>query len=230
MAGCCKERCGRCKESCIGLPAEIIVLGCILAGLASNAAVAGTCDMIVITGNGTTGTTDAADNNNNATTTTATTTMTGSIGPFRANMNGTGCETWELYELGENFDWRINMGRVCSVIALAFGLVMMIFAFFNQCLCRCPKSQFVMDLSGVAVQICLALTWPMILAAVCREYGCIFGSGATALGLAEIFYLIASVLARCMREPRYVRKPKDKKNEANKVTKDADEKIDEDQP
>ena len=36
--------------------------------------------------------------------------------------------------------------------------------------------------------------------------GCSWGDGAAALLLSHIFYLIASIFARCMRDPRYKRR------------------------
>ena len=105
----------------------------------------------------------------------------------------------------------------CSMMALVFGCILTFFGFFNQCLCPLPCGQRLIDISGVGVQLALALTWPMIRSSVCDEYGgCSWGGGATALLLAQLFFFAASVFSRCMREPRYERRKErkeDKKEE-----------------
>jgi hypothetical protein len=93
------------------------------------------------------------------------------------------------------------------MMALAFGCILTFFGFFNQCLCPLPLGQRLMDISGVGVQLSLALTWPMIRSSVCDQFGgCSWGRGATALLLAQVFFFFASVFSRCMREPRYERR------------------------
>lgn len=176
----------------IGFVFEIVVLGCIVGGIASNSAVVGTCDMLEL-GRG-----------------------AGHIGPWRADIGGSGCVGWDKDD-SEEADWLLNMARACSVMALVFGCVLAVFGFFNQCLCPLPCSQRVMDLSGVGVQIGLALTWPMIRSEVCDAYGgCSWGGGATALLCAQLFYFAASVFTRCMREPRYKRRQDDSPADDNK--------------
>ena len=166
----------------IGFIAELAVLGCIAAGIAANAAVVGTCEMLQLGRNA------------------------GYIGPWRADIEGSGCQAW-YKEDSDLDDWLINMARACSMMALIFGIILAIFGFFNQCLCPLPCTQRVLDLSGLGVQVGLILTWPMIRSDVCEEFGgCSWGSGATSLMLSQLFYLIASLFTRCMREPRYKRR------------------------
>lgn len=103
----------------------------------------------------------------------------------------------------------------CSMMALVFGCILTFFGFFNQCLCPLPCGQRLMDISGVGVQLSLALTWPMIRSSVCDENGgCRWGDGATALLLAQLFFFFASVFSRCMREPRYERRKEDKEEKS----------------
>lgn len=165
----------------IGCIFEVVVLACIAGGLASNSAVVSTCDMLNLR-NG------------------------GHIGPWRADIGGSGCVGWDKDEAGDDVDWLINMARACSMMALIFGIIFAVFGTFHQCLCPLPCSQRIMDLSGVGVQIGLALTWPMIRSEVCDDFGgCSWGGGATALLFAQLFYFAASIFTRCMREPRYKR-------------------------
>lgn len=93
------------------------------------------------------------------------------------------------------------------MMAMVGGLIFAVFAFFNQCLCPLPCSQRIIDLSGVVVQIGLALTWPIIRSSICDSNGgCYWGDGSWALFFAHIFYFAASVFSRCMRDPRYKRR------------------------
>jgi hypothetical protein len=141
----------------------------------------------------------------------------GSIGPWRADIDGGGCVMWgNDAAIIAQADWLINMGRVCSMLGLIMGCILTFFAIFKQCLCPLPCSQCILDLSGLGLQISLALVWPMIRSTVCDEYGCRWGSGATALLLAQIFFLAAGCFTRCMREPRYERRKKERKEEEKK--------------
>ena len=141
----------------------------------------------------------------------------GSIGPWRADIDGSGCVVWD--KSNEYTDWILNMARVCSMMALILGCIFTFFGFFKQCLCPLPCSQIIMDISGVGVQISLALVWPMIRSNVCKTFGCRWGGGATALLLTQIFFFAASIFSRCMREPRYERSRKAEREEP--ATKEA---------
>ena len=90
----------------------------------------------------------------------------GSIGPWRADIDGSGCVGWD--KTAEGTDWLLNMARVCSMMGLILGCILTFFGFFKQCLCPLPCSQIIMDISGVALQISLALVWPMIRSDVCQ--------------------------------------------------------------
>ena len=68
----------------IGFVFEIVVLACIAGGIASNGAVVGTCDMLQLGRN------------------------VGHIGPWRADIAGSGCVGWEKDDVDEA-DWLINM-------------------------------------------------------------------------------------------------------------------------
>lgn len=176
----------------IGFIAELAVLGSIAAGIAANAAVVGTCEMLELGRNA------------------------GYIGPWRADIEGSGCQGWDKDDTDMN-DWLVNMARACSMMALVFGCILAVFAFFNQCLCPLPCTQRILDLCGLGVQVGLSLTWPMIRSDVCDEFGgCSWGNGATALLFSQLFYLAASVFTRCMREPRYKRRQDDEKDDQGK--------------
>jgi hypothetical protein len=116
-------------------------------------------------------------------------------------------------------DPAVNCARVCSVMALIFGTAILFFGFFKQCLCKLPLTKLIMDLSGLGIQICMALVYVAWRNDVCETYGCEWGKGITFNLCAQICYLAASCLVRCMREPRYERrkdeppKPEPPKNE-----------------
>ena len=133
----------------------------------------------------------------------------GSIGPWRVDISGetNGCVGWNKGETDAD-DWILNMGRACSMMGLIFGCILTFFGFFKQCLCPLPLGNKLIDISGVMLQISLALVWPMIRSSVCKEYGCSWGGGATALICSQLFFFFASVFTRCMREPRYERRQK----------------------
>ena len=169
----------------IGCIFELVVLTCLCAGIASNAAVVGTCEMLNLrTG--------------------------GNIGPWRADIPTitNGCEGWSKEEA--SVDWLINMARACSMMALIFGCILTFFGFFQQCLCPLPCGRILIDVSGVMVQISLALVWPMIRSNVCDSFGgCSWGDGSWALLFAQLFFFAASIFSRCMRDPRYKRNQDD---------------------
>lgn len=90
------------------------------------------------------------------------------------------------------------------VMVLVFGAILAVVARFHQCLLPLPCTQRILDLSGAGVHFGPALTWPMIRSNACDSLGgCGWGDDATALLQSQIFYLIASVVSRCMREARY---------------------------
>mmetsp|Transcript_51476 Transcript_51476/g.95266 ORF Transcript_51476/g.95266 Transcript_51476/m.95266 type:complete len:235 (-) Transcript_51476:328-1032(-) len=172
----------------IGFIAEILVLGGVGCGIAANIAVVTTCDVLVLGGNN------------------------GKIGPWRADYRGSGCQTWHKEETTMD-DWILNMARACSMMALCFACIFLFFLLFKQCLCPLPCSQPIMDITGTLTNISLALVWPIIRSSVCDRYGCSWGGGYTALLLTQIFYLVASVFTRCMREPRYERRKEEREQE-----------------
>ena len=184
-----------------GFLAELAVLGCIAAGIAANAAVVGTCEMLKLGRNA------------------------GYIGPWRADIEGSGCQAWDKEDTDMN-DWLINMARACSLMALIFGITLAVYGFFHQCLCPLPCSQRILDLSGFGVQLGLFLTWPMIRSDVCDEFGgCSWGSGATALVFSQLFYFTASIFTRCMREPRYQRRQNNQKEDAQPEPTEQQERV-----
>lgn len=63
----------------------------------------------------------------------------GSIGPWRANVLGSGCVGWDK-ETAEATDWILNMARATSMMALILGCILTFYGFFKQCLCPLPCS------------------------------------------------------------------------------------------
>merc|ERR1712238_550260 len=93
----------------------------------------------------------------------------------------------------EEKDAAFNCARVCAVVAFIFGATLLVFGFFQQCLCELPCSQTIMDVCGGTIQIFLALTYVVWHTSLCRESDnrCSFGStGGSYLILTQIFWLI----------------------------------------
>jgi hypothetical protein len=104
-------------------------------------------------------------------------------------------------------DAALNCARVCAILALLFGAAILLFGFFKQCLCKLPCTQIIMDLSGLGVQISMALVYVAYANEICDNGGgCEWSTGMTFNLLAQICYIAASCLVRCMREPRYERR------------------------
>lgn len=63
----------------------------------------------------------------------------------------------------------------------------------------------------------------MIRSDVCMSNGgCRWGDGAWALLLAQIFFFVASIFSRCMREPRHERRKEQKRKEQEEPLIDND--------
>lgn len=129
-----------------------------------------------------------------------------------------GCQDWDKAD-SDLDDWKLNMGRACSLMSLIFGCILTFFAFFKQCLCPLSLGQKLINISGAMVQISLCLTWPVFRTSVCDLYGCSWGGGATALLFTQLFFFAASIFSRCMRESRYERM-KERREERNDKRKD----------
>jgi hypothetical protein len=131
----------------------------------------------------------------------------GTLGLFRFKL-GTGdggdgdCKEFE----DDSEDAALNCARVCAILALIFGAVILLFGFFKQCLCKLPCTKIIMDVSGFGVQISMALVYVAWSNEICDTGGCEWGKGMTFNLCAQICYVAASCLVRCMREPRYERR------------------------
>lgn len=44
-------------------------------------------------------------------------------------------------------------------MALIFGAALLFFGLYKQCLCKLPLTKLIMDLSGLGIQICMALVY-----------------------------------------------------------------------
>lgn len=75
----------------VGLLFEIAVLASLVAAVCCNAAVVGTCKFLTLGGG------------------------LGEIGPWRADIDGGGCVSWNKNDTDED-DWLTNMARACSVM------------------------------------------------------------------------------------------------------------------
>lgn len=177
----------------IGLICEVLVLTAVIAGIALNAAVVGSCEVIEVEGF------RQRDD------------IVG-FGPWKQDITDPGnCQTWDKDQV--DAPWQVNMARACSMMALVFGLVLAVFVFFKQCLFALPCSQRMIDLCGLGVQVGLILTWPIWRADICDGASCSWGTGMTLLFCSQVCYACASLFSRCMREPRSERKKKEPKHE-----------------
>ena len=133
----------------------------------------------------------------------------GSLGLFYANPprdNSDECIQFAEIENREVEDAALKCARVCSIMALAFGGILLLFGFFKQCLFELPCTQRLMDLSATCVQIVLALVYVIWMSEACDVYYCSYGQGGTYLILTQIFWLAAGIFTRCMRDGRSVRR------------------------
>jgi hypothetical protein len=143
------------------------------------------------------------------------------------NVDGGDCQTIDDDDENQLYEYRdaaLNCGRVCSILALCFGAVLVLCAIIKQFLCPLPLAQKLIDISGTLVQIMLALVYVAWRTGACQDFGCEWGQGATMLVVTQLLYLAASIFTRCMREPRYERRKNEPKREAKKEgKKEADE-------
>lgn len=133
----------------------------------------------------------------------------GSLGLFNANIPGDGSdECVEISEIADSNidDKALKCARVCSIMALGFGAILLVFGFFKQCICKLPCTQPLMDLSATCVQICLGLVYVIWLSDACDTFYCSYGNGATYLILTQIFWMAAGCFSRCMRDGRSERR------------------------
>lgn len=173
----------------IGRFAEFIIFGSITAALVLNIILLTSCEMLIVPG-GTLGlyNYEIKTNSNQFTVT-------------------DGCVNIE----SDVSDTAFNCARICAVIALIFGVAILFFGVFKQCICNLPCAGLILGISHLGVQIMLSLVWVIHLGDACNS-GCNWGIGATYLLVAQILYLAAGCFSRCLPEPRYKEK-KDKERE-----------------
>ena len=133
----------------------------------------------------------------------------GTLGLFFWNLPDTtgGCiEITEKYwDQSSIDDWALKGSRICALLALLFGAIMVIFGFFKQCLFPLPCSQCLLDISSTCIQLSLALVYLIWFSPTyCREsqYECTYGDGSLYLILCQVLWIIAGCLTRCMRPGR----------------------------
>jgi hypothetical protein len=121
-------------------------------------------------------------------------------------------------------DAALKCARVCSIMAIIFGGILLVFGFFKQCIIPLPCTQKLMDLSATFVQIFLGLVYVIWWTDLCDEFYCSYGNGSINLILTQLFWLAAGIFSRCMRPGRYerrdeIRDERDKKNAAKEKKK-----------
>mmetsp|Transcript_14176 Transcript_14176/g.26527 ORF Transcript_14176/g.26527 Transcript_14176/m.26527 type:complete len:227 (-) Transcript_14176:330-1010(-) len=189
----------------VGLFFELVVLCCCAAAVVTNSLLLSSCEMFFLSSgfNG----------------------VVGSLGLYRASfpdgnqldVDSGECVTLDDVDgIDQYKDTAFNCARVCAVVAFFCGLVLFVFGFFKQCLCPLPCTQLLMDISGAAVQIMLALVYTLWLTEACNRYKCTYGDGGTYLFLTQIFWLAASCFTRCMRPGRWERRDEIRANKAKK--------------
>jgi preprotein translocase subunit SecY len=117
----------------------------------------------------------------------------GSLGLFEWQLPGVHPYCVEIADVQNRAvdDTALKCARVCALLALCFGAILLVFGFFKQCLCPLPCSQLLMDLLSTCVQIMLASVYVVWLTDACDEYYCNYGDGAIYLILTQIFWLAA---------------------------------------
>lgn len=192
----------------VGFLAEIIVLGACVAAVVTNVLLITTCELLDITRG----------------------ISYGSAGLFRWKGSGEDAECTEIDNL-EGFssdDKALKCAQVCSIMAICFGGILLVFGFFKQCIIPLPCTQRLMDLSGAVVQLFLGLVYVVWWSETCNSYFCQNGDGFVYLYLTQLFWLIAGIFSRCMRPGRWerrdeIRDERTKKNEEKEKKKQQEE-------
>lgn len=154
----------------IGCIAEICVICCIIGAIICNAYLLGTCDMLQLGGG-----------------------ALGEIGPWRADIRGVtnGCVSWSKSDVDDTF---LKMGRATSMMAFCFAFIFLFVGLIKQCCCKLPCANMILNICSTCITLSLALVWPMIRSEPCKQYGCTWGGGATALLLAVSCFLLSFVM------------------------------------
>jgi hypothetical protein len=166
----------------IGLLAEIAVLGCSVGAIITNIIFLTHCEFFVLER----GFRDV-----------------GSLGLYHANIPDNpdeGC--MKIEDTGLVVDAAFNCAKVCGALAVVFGCIVVVFGFMKQCLFQLPCTQPIMDLSGVCIQLFLALVYVIYLTDTCSNFECDPGEGLICLIVTQVFWIVASCLSRCMRPGR----------------------------
>jgi hypothetical protein len=178
-----------------GFIAELLVLGCCAAAVVTNSLLLVSCETLQLSvGNEVT---------------------VGSLGLFFANFppgtvitdtDGQCTRIDDVPNINDHKDAAFNCARICAIIAFICGAILLVFGFFQQCLCPLPCTQLLMDVSGGLVQLMLALVYVIWATDACGVFQCSFGVGGTYLVLTQVFWLLAACLTRFMRPGRYERR------------------------
>ena len=141
--------------------------------------------------------------------------LTGSLGLFHYDdpVNATGCIRTADFLDEELDDKALKCAQVCAIAALGAGGIFFLFVFFKQCLCKLCCTQPILDMCALFTQLCLGLVYVLWLTDSCELYKCTYGEGADWLWLSQICWLVAGVLARCMRDGKSERKKKELEEE-----------------
>jgi len=189
----------------IGLIAELLVLGSCAAAVVTNAMLLASCDFMGIE--------NFVGRDQ------------GSFGLYKFRAPG----DEKCSDIPEDAgDGWFTTAQVCAVIAFCAGGILLVLAFFKQCIVPLPCTQRLMDLSATLVQVCLALVYLVWGSEICDTYHCFYGDQGTLLILTQVFWLAAGCFSRCMRPGRFERRDeiaaqKEAKAEAKKRQEAEDE-------
>jgi len=141
--------------------------------------------------------------------------LTGSLGLFHYDdpVNATGCIRTADFLDEELDDKALKCAQVCAIAALGAGGIFFLFVFCKQCLWKLCCTQPILDMCSLFTQLCLGLVYVLWLTDSCELYKCTYGEGADWLWLSQICWLVAGVLARCMRDGKSERKKKELEEE-----------------
>jgi hypothetical protein len=129
----------------------------------------------------------------------------GSIGLFKFDNpldSSDGCVAVTDIADREIEDKSFLCARICALMALGFGAVLLVLGFSKQFLVPLPMTHLFMDISATVVQICLALVYVIWMSEACDAFTCVYGDGVWYLLATQVLWLIVGCCSRCMREGR----------------------------
>jgi hypothetical protein len=149
---------------------NVLTLVSIFIGLTLNFLVVGSCDFLVLP-NG------------------------GQLGLFQYRTDNSQSDVCITYS-GKANDMQIKGARVCSVLAIAFGLfTIFLVVAENRALCDpFPYQTYYTAFCMVATQFCSAFVWWVTQSIICHQNDCTWGTAATYQVVSQVFYFLGGMI------------------------------------